>query len=154
LGWFERQRSRHRGSLRSGGGRLASHSFIQRSRGSRCSHRRLDWRGNACFRRLPNFGRQQFVWLFSFTHRLSVPKTVSGRRMFFSWPFVVTAGLFAIVIGHADESADALVRDRIAVERVYYEHRTGTKPPFDQFMPRELTEKLVRQDLHKETALK
>ena len=49
---------------------------------------------------------------------------------------------------------DSLCADRGAIERVYYHHRLGTKPPFEQIMPRELIEKLVRQDLHKEAVLK
>jgi hypothetical protein len=44
--------------------------------------------------------------------------------------------------------------DRAAIERVYHSHRTGTKQPFEQAMPRELLEKLVRQDQHKEAVLK
>lgn len=43
--------------------------------------------------------------------------------------------------------------DRMAIERVYHAHRTGTKPPFEQAMPRELIEQLTRQDQHKETVL-
>ncbi len=49
---------------------------------------------------------------------------------------------------------DALVRDRMAIERVYYDHRLGTRPPFEQVMPRALAERLVRQDLQKEAALR
>jgi hypothetical protein len=47
-----------------------------------------------------------------------------------------------------------LCADRAAVERVYYQHRLGTKPPFEQVMPPTLIEKLVDQDLHKEAVLK
>ena len=53
----------------------------------------------------------------------------------------------------ADETI-ALVPDRIAIERVYYSHRLGAKPPFEQVMPPDLAAKLVRQDLHKEAVLK
>lgn len=52
-----------------------------------------------------------------------------------------------------DRFAD-LCADRFAIERVYYNHRTGTKPPFEQTMPRELVEKLEREYLRKEAALK
>jgi hypothetical protein len=62
--------------------------------------------------------------------------------------------LFVTNTGRADEQHDPLVRDRVAIERVYYNHRTGAKPPFDQMMPRELAEKLVRQDRDKEALLK
>lgn len=43
--------------------------------------------------------------------------------------------------------------DRQAVEHVYYSHRLGSKPPFEQTMPRDLVEKLVRLDLKKEAVL-
>jgi hypothetical protein len=47
----------------------------------------------------------------------------------------------------------ALCADRMAIERVYHAHRTGTKPPIEQAMPRELIERLTRQDRHKEAVL-
>lgn len=43
--------------------------------------------------------------------------------------------------------------DRAAIERVYHEHRTGTKPPFAEAMPPALLEKLVRADAQKEAVL-
>jgi len=46
-----------------------------------------------------------------------------------------------------------LFADRAAIERVYHEHRTGTKPPFEQALPPALLAQLVRADLKKETAL-
>ncbi|MBC8095714.1 MAG: hypothetical protein H7Y43_07870, partial [Akkermansiaceae bacterium] len=48
----------------------------------------------------------------------------------------------------------ALVADRIAIERIYYNHRLETKPPFEEVLPRPLAEELVRRDLNKEHALK
>jgi hypothetical protein len=48
----------------------------------------------------------------------------------------------------------ALCADRAAIERVYYAHRTGTKPPFEQVMPPELLDKLTRADLRKEAVLR
>ena len=53
----------------------------------------------------------------------------------------------------ADDLA-ALVRDRAAIERVYYNHRLGQKPPFEQATPPALIERLVREDLRKEVALR
>jgi hypothetical protein len=44
--------------------------------------------------------------------------------------------------------------DRAAIERVYYNHRLGEKPPFEQVLPPATLENLVRQDLRKEAALK
>ena len=42
-----------------------------------------------------------------------------------------------------------LCADRAALERVYHEHRTGTKPPFEEAMPPALLERLVREDAKK-----
>ena len=47
----------------------------------------------------------------------------------------------------------ALRADRAAIERVYYNHRTGQKPTFAQSLPPAMLDKLVRQDLKKEGAL-
>ena len=57
------------------------------------------------------------------------------------------------IFASADDFA-ALVADRASLERVYHEHRTGTKQPFEQAMPRELIESLTRQELHKEAVLR
>jgi hypothetical protein len=43
--------------------------------------------------------------------------------------------------------------DRAAIERVYYNHRIGRKPPFEQTLPAAVLQDLVRLDLTKETAL-
>jgi len=48
----------------------------------------------------------------------------------------------------------SLCADRSAIERVYYNHRLGQKPPFEQTLPQATVEMLVRQDLWKEAALK
>jgi hypothetical protein len=40
-----------------------------------------------------------------------------------------------------------------AIERVYYSHRLGQKPPFEEVSPASLVERLVREDLRKEAAL-
>jgi hypothetical protein len=52
----------------------------------------------------------------------------------------------------ADINADC--SSRAAIERVYYEHRLGTKPPFAEALPRATVEGLVRLDLNKEAALR
>src|SRR6195256_676968 len=49
---------------------------------------------------------------------------------------------------------ESLLSDRAAIERVYYNHRLGEKPPFEQVLPPATLENLVRQDLRKEAALK
>jgi hypothetical protein len=48
----------------------------------------------------------------------------------------------------------ALVQDRTAIERVYYNHRLGQKPPFEDALPPAMLEKLVRLDLKKEAVLR
>ena len=48
----------------------------------------------------------------------------------------------------------SLRADRAAIERVYYHHRLGEKPPFEQVLPPVTLENLVRQDVRKEAALK
>ena len=54
----------------------------------------------------------------------------------------------------APEDFAARCADRAAIERVYHNHRLGDKPPFEHSLPRETLERLVRDDLRKETALK
>jgi hypothetical protein len=53
----------------------------------------------------------------------------------------------------ADDFA-ARCADRAAIERVYHTHRMGTKPHFEEAMPRALLEQIVRQDQHKEAVLR
>ena len=57
----------------------------------------------------------------------------------------------ARVTGGEAEQARA---DRTAVERVYYDHRLGTKPPFEQAVPPAMVERLVAADEHKEAVLR
>jgi len=61
-----------------------------------------------------------------------------------------------LCIGLAATAADfaALCADRAVIERIYYNHRLGEKPPFEQVLPPATLENLVRQDLRKEAALK
>lgn len=47
-----------------------------------------------------------------------------------------------------------LCADRAAIERVYHEHRTGEKPPFEMALPASAIEELVRRDLHEERVLR
>ena len=60
----------------------------------------------------------------------------------------------ATVVTVRSEDFKTLCNDRAALERIYYDHRTGTKPPFEQALPLATLERLVREDLTKETALK
>lgn len=54
----------------------------------------------------------------------------------------------------AADSPSTLVADRTAIELVYYNHRIGTKPPFEQTLPAAQIEKLVALELKKEAMLK
>ena len=49
--------------------------------------------------------------------------------------------LVLATLGRNDDLAAVCV-DRAAIERVYHDHRTGTKPAFEQAMSRELIAKL------------
>lgn len=66
-----------------------------------------------------------------------------------------TSLLLLLSSGSALLAADfpALLADYAAIELVYHEHRTGTKPPFAEAMPPAMLESLVRTDLKKEAAL-
>jgi hypothetical protein len=64
--------------------------------------------------------------------------------------------LLLLSLCSAASAADftTLCADRAAVERVYYNHRLGQKPPFEETMPTTLVERLVTEDLRKEAMLK
>lgn len=78
-------------------------------------------------------------------------------------PIVIPAALWVIAFltmplptggAPAERQTAALMDDRAAIERVYYHHRLGDKPPFEQALPPATLENLVHQDLHKEAVLK
>jgi len=84
----------------------------------------------------------------------------SHRAAFFPFDGRVAILLLAFVaVSHptlaavADDFASRLA-DRTALERVYYDHRTGTKAPFAETMPPALLEQLTRLDVTKEGVLK
>ncbi len=64
-------------------------------------------------------------------------------------PWIVGAS----VLGAGDEDLAGRAADRLAVERVYYAHRLGNKPPFEQILPLDRARVLVRQDQEKEALL-
>jgi hypothetical protein len=69
--------------------------------------------------------------------------------------FTQTIWLYSLLAFTAlADDLTALCADRAAIERVYYNHRIGEKPPFEQVLPPATLENLVRQDLRKEAALK
>jgi O-methyltransferase involved in polyketide biosynthesis len=47
----------------------------------------------------------------------------------------LTALILAMASAFAADDAASLCADRTAIERVYYEHRLGQKPPFEQVLP-------------------
>jgi hypothetical protein len=79
---------------------------------------------------------------------------VSQKLRFALLSLATLATISIANIARAEDPVDALVQDRIAIERVYYNRRTGAKRPFELAMPRTLAEKLVREDLRKEAVLK
>jgi hypothetical protein len=65
--------------------------------------------------------------------------------------------ILPLLIGCAAAQADdpvALVRDRASIEQVYYIHRLGQKPPFQEALPPATLEDLVRLDSKKEAVLR
>src|SRR6478672_911930 len=68
---------------------------------------------------------------------------------------IITLGIILLNLSIADASdnTDELCSDREAVERIYYNHRTGEKPPFEQTLARDEIKNLVRTELRKEAAL-
>lgn len=66
---------------------------------------------------------------------------------------VIAPVFFGALAGRATE-AEALVADRTAIEHVYYAHRLGNKPPFDDISPPALIQRLVERDRGKEQVLK
>ena len=64
-----------------------------------------------------------------------------------------SAGFLILLAAATAADLPSLCADRAAIERVYYNHRLGDKPPFEQVLPPATLENLVRQDLRKEAAL-
>lgn len=82
--------------------------------------------------------------------RAAVPAAARIALLLTSLASVITACAAPL---HS-ESLAHLVADRAAVERVYYDRRHGTKPPFEVALAPAEIEKLVRLDLKKESILK
>ena len=57
---------------------------------------------------------------------------------------ILLAVSFPFAPCHAAATSE-LIADRAAMERVYHDHRTGTKPPFEQAMPPAPGESLSRE---------
>lgn len=71
-------------------------------------------------------------------------------------PFAMALPLAVLMAAGRVRGGDlpSATADRAAVERVYYAHRLGTKPPFEQTMPPNLLARLVALDAQKESALR
>ena len=67
---------------------------------------------------------------------------------------IAIAGLLLTHFAARGQDFAARCADRAALERVYHAHRTGTKQPFEEAMPRALLERLVRADMQKELVLR
>lgn len=61
--------------------------------------------------------------------------------------------LFSLCSAALADDFTTLCAERVAIEQVYYEHRTGTKLSFEQVLPRATLERLVRDELKKEDVL-
>jgi len=60
----------------------------------------------------------------------------------------------SVLVAPGADPAANLLADRAAVERIYYTHRLGDKPPFEEALPADQLRRLVELDLAKEAALK
>jgi hypothetical protein len=81
-------------------------------------------------------------------------KEGTAFRFFAPLRLCVFALILAAPAWAAEPDFAALCTDRAAVERVYYNHRTGTKPPFEETLPADALRRLAQADLTKEAALK
>lgn len=79
----------------------------------------------------------------SLTFKVQSPKLCAALVVWLLAPALAQAG-----------DLPSLCAGRTAIERVYYNHRIGQKPPFEQVSPPALIERLVKEDLRKEAALK
>jgi len=70
----------------------------------------------------------------------------SVRSEILVWIAASFAGALAAGSAGQDPITE-LVSDRTAVERVYYDHRLGTKPPFEKVLPAAEVARLVNADL-------
>ena len=77
---------------------------------------------------------------------------VRGWSAAIGWLICLSLGIPAVAASARDLAS--LCTDRTAVERIYYEHRLGNKPPFEKAQPAAEIEKIVKLDLKKEAVLK
>jgi hypothetical protein len=82
--------------------------------------------------------------------RVGRKRTAGGGWITIWYLYLIVATCCA---GQAEDFA-TLCADRMAVERVYYNHRLGDKQPFEQVLPQALIEQIAKEDVRKETALR
>jgi hypothetical protein len=68
--------------------------------------------------------------------------------------FIGMVGWLGLAVYGPAAEFNSLLADRAAIERIYHNHRIGERMPFQQAVPAATLEKLVRQELVKEAALK
>jgi len=82
------------------------------------------------------------------------PKSeIRNPRLWTALAALVSA-LSVVPLAPGTELPADLLADRTAVEQVYYNHRLGNKPPFEEALPADQLRRLVELDLAKEAALK
>jgi len=70
------------------------------------------------------------------------------------FPTLVSVLVLSSLAARANEDLSSLCADRAAVERVYYQHRTGEKPPFEEVLPADVIRHSIERDLLCEAALR
>jgi len=90
------------------------------------------------------FSTSMTALLCYFGSRIS-PRTRAGLAL---------VAVVALAATARAEDFAGLCADRTALEHVYYGHRLGQKPPFEQASPPALIAQLVAADLHKEAVLR
>ena len=98
--------------------------------------------------------------LYTASYDVSLPKTLNTSPKSEVQTPTAAGGfcLLVLLVGccptllPADDFASRCA-DRAAIERVYHQHRLGTKPTFAETLPPATLERLVRLDLKKQTAL-
>jgi len=78
----------------------------------------------------------------------------SSAQFLLNRRLVLVALILISAASHGADDFSQLCADRTAIERVYYNHRTGTKEPFEKVLRASTIENLVRHDLKMEMVLK
>jgi hypothetical protein len=80
--------------------------------------------------------------------------TVSPQHLLLVLMILASQSSWVAVAGSpAVDSENELIEDRLLVERIYYDHRLGDKPPFEKTLPRESMRAMIRLDQKKQVVL-